>query len=165
MRRKPRTIIALDPTSRGMAYAVFSASELVDWGQRACGRSEEAALDFVDGLVTDEDATLVIEDWRATSRRCERVVQLLRRIARLAEERKLTLLVIPRRAVKAKWAAYGFTNKEAVAAALARRFPELAPYVPPPRKPWMSEQSQVNIFDAVALATDAMDERSKNVAC
>lgn len=165
MGRKRRSTIALDPTSRGLAYAVFAEGELVDWGHRGCGRSEEAALEFLGGLLGDEDAALVIEDWRVAARRCERVRRLLARMARFAEERKLTLVAIPRSAVRAKWAAHGLTNKEAVAAALARRFPELAPYVPPPRKAWMSEHSHTNIFDAVVLAAQAIEEAANGVAC
>jgi hypothetical protein len=36
---------------------------------------------------------------------------------------------------------------------LATRFPEeLAPRLPPKRKPWISEDYRMDIFDAVALA-------------
>jgi hypothetical protein len=36
---------------------------------------------------------------------------------------------------------------------IAKRFPEeLGSRLPPERKPWMSEDSRMNIFDAVALA-------------
>ena len=42
-------------------------------------------------------------------------------------------------------------NKETIAAKVAERFPELRPYLPPPRKPWMSEDERMNVFDAVGL--------------
>ena len=34
----------------------------------------------------------------------------------------------------------------------SKRFPELAPRLPRSRKPWMSEDYRMSIFDAVALA-------------
>jgi len=43
-------------------------------------------------------------------------------------------------------------NKQLIAVAIGRRFPELAPHVPPYRKCWMSEDYRMSIFDAVALA-------------
>jgi hypothetical protein len=36
--------------------------------------------------------------------------------------------------------------------AIAKRFPELAPRLPRFRKPWMSEDYRMSIFDAVAMA-------------
>ncbi len=35
---------------------------------------------------------------------------------------------------------------------VAERFPELARYLPPERKPWMSEDLKMAIFDAAAFA-------------
>ena len=35
---------------------------------------------------------------------------------------------------------------------VAERFPELARYPPPERKPWMSEDLKMAIFDAAAFA-------------
>ena len=42
--------------------------------------------------------------------------------------------------------------KQEIAIAIAERFPELAPRLPRSRKPWMSEDYRMSIFDAVALA-------------
>ena len=39
-----------------------------------------------------------------------------------------------------------------IAVAIANRFPDLAPRLPRFRKPWMSEDYRMTIFDAVALA-------------
>jgi hypothetical protein len=47
----------------------------------------------------------------------------------------------------------GRGTKHALAEIIAKRFPEeLGSRLPPKRKPWMSEDSRMNIFDAVALA-------------
>jgi hypothetical protein len=47
----------------------------------------------------------------------------------------------------------GQGTKHALAEIMAERFPdELGSRLPPKRKPWMSEDSRMNIFDAAALA-------------
>jgi hypothetical protein len=46
---------------------------------------------------------------------------------------------------------FGASSKQEIAAAIANRFPELAPRLPRFRKPWMSEDYRMSIFDAVAL--------------
>ncbi len=38
-----------------------------------------------------------------------------------------------------------------MARAIAEQFPELVPRVPPVRKPWMSEDYRMSMFDAVGL--------------
>ena len=43
-------------------------------------------------------------------------------------------------------------NKNEIARFIAARFPELARSLPPERKPWMSEDSRMAIFDAAAFA-------------
>jgi len=48
--------------------------------------------------------------------------------------------------------AIGVTNKRQLAEAIAARIPAFERYLPPPRKPWMSEDSRMNLFDAAALA-------------
>ena len=46
----------------------------------------------------------------------------------------------------------GQGTKHALAEIIAKQFPEqLGLQLPPKRKPWMSEDSRMNIFDAVAL--------------
>jgi len=50
------------------------------------------------------------------------------------------------------WAGSDATTKQEIAIAIAERFPELAPRLPRFRKPWMSEDYRMSIFDAVALA-------------
>jgi hypothetical protein len=44
------------------------------------------------------------------------------------------------------------TTKHQIAVVIAGKFPELAPRLPPVRKPWMTEDARMAIFDAVALA-------------
>jgi hypothetical protein len=54
--------------------------------------------------------------------------------------------------VKQVFSESGASTKYEIAVAIAQRFPELAPRLPRFRKPWMSEDYRMSIFDAVALA-------------
>jgi hypothetical protein len=46
-------------------------------------------------------------------------------------------------------------NKDQIARLIVTRFPELAPRLPPERKPWTSEDTRMAIFDAAAFALAA----------
>jgi len=151
--RTRRSLVAVDPTARGIAFAFFSRGELLDWGHRRCGRDERAVIAFVEELVTSHDVRiLLLEDVASDrSRRRPRIGRLLRKLAIKVRAMRVSVLEIPREDVRIRWAAKGLTTKEAVAAAIARELPELQPFVPPPRKTWMCESPAVNVFDAVSL--------------
>ena len=46
----------------------------------------------------------------------------------------------------------GVSNKHDLAMVVALHIPAFERYVPPPRKPWKSEDARMGIFDAAALA-------------
>jgi hypothetical protein len=96
---------------------------------------------------------LVLEDYAGKdSRRCRRVVELIDEISELAVKRKVKAKTFSRADVKKVFAESGATTKQEIALAIAMRFPELAPRLPRFRKPWMSEDYRMSIFDAAALA-------------
>jgi len=100
-----------------------------------------------------------VEDYiDKTSRRCARVQWLLRNIAKLASALNIRSEMVSRRAVRALFVSEGGATKHQVAVAIAKQFPELAPRVPLPRKPWMSQDERMSIFDAAALALVALKE-------
>jgi hypothetical protein len=45
----------------------------------------------------------------------------------------------------------GFTNKQMLASLIAKHIPAFERHVPPPRKPRMSEDARMGLFDAAAL--------------
>lgn len=53
---------------------------------------------------------------------------------------------------------HSHANKFVEAAALAKAFPELAPLLPAPRKPWDSEPKPIIYFEALALALSALGD-------
>ena len=153
--KEPR-ILAIDPTSRGFGYAVLEGpTGLVDWGVTEGLRADNR---WVTAHVTNllrryTPARLVFENVQAEStRRRKRVRKLLEDLERLARGSDVAVVVASREQVKRMFADAGATNKEEIADAILRHFPELQPSRPPIRKPWMSEDARMAIFDAVAFA-------------
>ena len=62
-----------------------------------------------------------------------------------------TVVMLPRDSVLKTFEPSG-TTKHEIALAIAQAFPELTSRLPRKRRPWMSEDESMNVFDAVALA-------------
>jgi hypothetical protein len=149
-----RSILAIDPASRGLAFAFFESGELLDWGTRKCRDTETGLLDHLfDRLKVD---VLVVENPDAPgSARRPRMRRLLRSLRAHAESRGIVVMSESRHDVRRGWASRGMTTKHAVAAAIAALFPELQPIVPHKRKVYRSEEARAEIFDAISLALRA----------
>lgn len=150
-----KRILAIDPTPRGFGYVVFEGSErLVDWGTRnvRAQKNRESIRAVSELLNLYRPQLLVLEDVNARrSRRRKRVCDLLAALELHGRERGLTVRRISSYRVKQIFLARGIRNKHQVARFIAARFPELERYLPPERKPWMSEDPKTAIFDAAAL--------------
>jgi hypothetical protein len=72
-------------------------------------------------------------------------------IAELGEERGIPMYMYTRKDVCSAFGYLGALNKQIIAEAIAKRIPAFERYVPPPRKPWMSEDARMGLFDAAAL--------------
>lgn len=149
-----RSVIAIDPNSRGLAFAFFEGGDLLDWGTR---RDDGHELDLLDRLLRSYRADLVVlEDPDAPrSERRPRMRRLLRLMARQAREHGTAMVTVSRYAVRQEWARGGFTTKHAVAKEIGAMFPEIEPLVPRRRKVFRSEQARTEIFDAVSLVVHA----------
>jgi Holliday junction resolvasome RuvABC endonuclease subunit len=151
-----KRILAIDPTHRGFGYVLFEGPErLIDWGVRhVLGQKNKASLRAATELIDlYRPHILVIEDVEAKG--CwkrGRVRQLLAALELRARGRGLTVRRVSWKKVKRTFAARGITNKHQTARFIATRFPELARYVPPERRTWMSEDLRTAVFDAAAMA-------------
>jgi len=148
-------VLAIDPASRGLGYALFEGPDsLIDWGFRNIRRQQKdvQSVAFVKTLLSRyKPDVLVIESFDAMNHahRSVRVLALLNAFASVAGKSGVRCERISRHAVRA---AVFASNKYAIARKLALRFPETKRWCPPPRKLWLSEDSRINIFDALALA-------------
>lgn len=157
-RMVPRRILAVDPAVRALAFAVIEGPEtLVDWGRKeARADKNRSVIAGVRDLIALYQPDLLVAEncGDKDSRRRPAVRALIREITAAAKAAGVPTACISRGAVLRAFAepAPNRTNKESVAKQIAARFPELAPLLPPHRKRWMSEDSRINVFDAVALA-------------
>ena len=148
-------VLAIDPSTRGFGFAILEGpNRLIDWGVKETKTDKnKKTLKLVADLIERyQPRVIVVEDYSGKgSRRCRRVRELIEDISKLAAKRKIKIKSFSRVKVKQAFFESGALNKYEIASAIAKRFPELAPRLPRFRKPWMSEDYRMSIFDAVAL--------------
>src|SRR5262249_25241455 len=94
----------------------------------------------------------------------DRVRELIDDISKLAVQRKLKVRRFSRVKVKQAFSESGASTKYEIAIAIAKRFPELAPRLPRFRKPWMSEDYRMSIFDAVGFVLTVFHFRTAEIS-
>jgi len=153
--RRYAFVLAIYVNTRGFAFVLFEGSLApVDWsvrelrGPRKQARCLARIVTLLDQFLPD---VLVLQDTSATLR-ARRITELNEAIAALAEARGLPVYVYSRDKVREAFAHFGVNNKQALAEIIAKHIPAFERYVPPPRKPWKSEDARMGIFDAAALA-------------
>lgn len=146
-------VLAIDPASKGIGFAVLEGpGRLVAWGVKHANANEKC-LQHASALSCQyQPDVLVVErtDVRDCRRR-PRAIELIGDVLALARERELRARRVSRRVMLRSFGRSGFATKRQVAVALSVRFPELNRYLPPERKPWMSEDERMSIFDALAF--------------
>lgn len=149
-------ILAIDPTTSGFGFAVLEGPDfLVDWGIKETQDDKHAqCLKLIGTLIARYQPDMIVTENPSgkRSRRCARVRALIASIVALARERTCRTRSFTRAEVYKPFPHVDKPNKHRIANAIAEQFPELAPRLPPFRKPWMSEDVRMSIFDAMALA-------------
>jgi hypothetical protein len=148
---KNSILLAIDPTSRGFAFAVLEApAYLVDWGSKKAASSN--ILQKVDELVSRyQPDVLVLEDLGADgARRRKRARREIGSIERRALKRGVRIERVSRLAVLDAIAPE--KSKYEVALRLAEIFPVLANRLPRKRKTWTPEEARMSVFDALGIA-------------
>jgi len=150
----PKRVLAIDPTSRGFGFVVLeSPTTLIDWGVKVIRQQNEARiLGKVSKLIRHYTPEIIVLEDSKGSRRCQRIQSLLVSVARLAATDGLKIRCIPVSRVKKVFQTFRANTKYEIAHAVAQQLPELAPRLPRYRKAWMTEDYQMAIFDAAALA-------------
>lgn len=149
-------VLAVFPTSRGFGYAVFEGPlGPVDWGVKEVrGDKNRQSLERIRELIEwfRPDAIVLEHCGGSGSHRSDRVKCLVQGLKRLARRYDITIQSYSRAQMRAYFSRVGAVTKYEIAKAVAGQLPELEPWLPPPRKLWMSEDPRLSIFDAVALA-------------
>lgn len=151
-------ILSIALSTKGFGFAVLDVGgTLANWGTKTTKGKDKNAESLVKAneVITHyRPDVLVLEDTSARhSRRAPRIRKLSKRIIKLAAKNQLKVRLFSREQVMKSFFADGNGTKYALAELIAQRFPEeLAHRLPPERREWMSEDSRMDIFDAVALA-------------
>jgi Holliday junction resolvasome RuvABC endonuclease subunit len=155
--RRYALVLAIYLNTRGFAFVIFeSALSPVDWGVKEVRGSRKHArclAKVVAILDQYQPDVLVIQDtWSQDTSRARRIVKLNAAIAELAPPRGMALYVYSRADVWDAFRDVGVSNKQDLARVVALHIPFFERLVPPPRKPWKSEDARMGIFEAAALA-------------
>ena len=153
--KNQKRILAIYPSSRGFGFSVLEGRDrLIDWGvvqtkDDKHRRTIARVTRFMARYTPDE---VVTEDPMKSPYRSARIRKLLAGVQDLAVMKRVQWRGVSRGQVRETFRTSGPVTKYRIAQGIAGHFPELASRLPPPRKPWMSEDARMAIFDAVAVA-------------
>lgn len=149
--------LALDPTKDGFAFAVLQGSEtLLDWACSEVGRKKpEQWHSRIEKLIARYDPEIVVLEDVEHSRRGKWARRFALDVESFVRAQGIDVRKVTRREVQEAFAGSGKTKYE-IAVAIANLFPELEPRLPRRRKPWMSEDKRMSIFDAISFALVAL---------
>ncbi|MGY4282627.1 hypothetical protein ACVWXO_001847 [Bradyrhizobium sp. LM2.7] len=85
------------------------------------------------------------------NRRATRIRKLNRDVTEFADRCGVLVRTYLRAQIIEQFDEFGVTTKQGIAQTIAKRIPALMLYLPPLRKPWMSEDARMGVFDAAVL--------------
>lgn len=159
-------ILAIAPSAKGIGFAVLEQPQhLVDWGVKSAkGDKNAVSLQRAEELIAKYQPTLLVLQDTRDSRRAPRIKKLIRNIHALASCRMIEVALLLRENVNQSLHPDDGATKCEIAQIIAQRFPqELGSRLPPMRKLWQSEDSRMDIFDAVALALTVQQEKVRGL--
>lgn len=148
-------VLSIYPTSKGFGFVVMErGKELIDWGtKRSRVKKSQKNKDCVKratSLMKEYQPDAVILPEADDPRRCLRIRNLTRQIAKKARTKNIQVVTVTRGEVQKRFAPYGATTKYARAKLIAEWYPPLKPMLPRPRKAWESEDGRLGAFGATA---------------
>lgn len=150
-------ILAIAPSTRGFGFAVMEGDTLIDWGVKSVqGDKNPGSIMKIRELMDQYQPSVVVspDALARDSRRAPRIRELVKQTITLARSHNIKVVLSTRGQVMKSFFANGKGTKYVVARVLAEQFPdELADRLPPKRRPWMSEDYRMDIFEAVALGS------------
>lgn len=160
-----KRILAIDPIYRGFGFAVLEGPRrLVDWGvagsaDRDVSESVKRVVDLVERYGPDVVVTEKVE--AVGGRRRMRARRLIALVEEVATANAAKVGRVPRLELLEEFPEMRPFSKDRVAAVIAARFPELRSSLPAVRRPWMSEDTRMAIFDAVAFGLAYLSRRER----
>jgi len=148
-------VMGFHPTARGFGWVVFEGPfRPIDWGLVSARKDKNATcLKRLDGMLHRfAPEVLVLEAYdRQSSRRARRIARLGASVRRAADLRGVEIVVYQRAQVREAFAETGAKTRREIAEAVARHLDAFRHRLPPPRKPWDSEDAREALFAAAAV--------------
>lgn len=151
-----RLVLAVYLSSRGFAFVLFEGPlSPYDWGVHAIHgpRKNAYCLRRIDKILkTYRPDALIAQDMSiAGTRRADRIQRLNESIAEAADAYGVPIYAYSHHHVRHIFRTLPIVTKQTMAEAVAKNIPVFERYLPPERKPWMSEHARMALFDAAAL--------------
>jgi hypothetical protein len=139
-------LLAVAAATGRIAYVYLIGDRLMDWriSDKASHSPEDAENSVKRWILALQPDVVVTEIPVSKTRKGDNTRHLIDAIAKVAEEAPLLDIQVTREQV--------YPNKYVEAAALAKRYPELEPWVPRPRRFFDNEHRNTVLFEAMALA-------------
>jgi Holliday junction resolvasome RuvABC endonuclease subunit len=162
MRKKDRKrILAIDPGTRNIGFALLDNGDLVHYGVKTTGRRQTPHEKLREGrklilrLINDfRPHTLVVEKTFFANNRNSALLNVFAdEIKALGKRKGLQVHSLAANTVRKIICGNGVASKDDVARAMVSHYPELRPYLTADRR-W-KERYHRNMYDAVALAIAA----------
>lgn len=149
-------VLAVDPVVRGFAFAIMEGQNtLVRVGIKHIEEDKHRrCLKRIAELLEQYPLdAIIVEDYKGMgSRRSLRVQRLINAVRNLAAQKGLKTYSFSREEIWRFFSRFNVVTRYEIATAIVDRLPQLARRLPPPPKFWETENNEMNIFDAVALA-------------
>lgn len=165
MNKKPTTrILALDPGTRYLGYAVLDGRKLLYHGVKVLPATEDAniactaAIKAVAEIINHlHPSVLALErSFHGPSKRLARQVRLVGQLRKLGRKHQLYTVCYAPTTVRKYLCGSGWANKRDVAQMVAWRYPEMRPYIV--REAQWKERFHCHMFDAVAVGLYALSQ-------
>jgi hypothetical protein len=156
-RRRYDLVFAVYLQARGFAFVLFEGwLAPVDWGvydARGAHKNARCLTRIASLLALHTPDVLVLQDMSERgTHRANRIRELNGDAAELANQHGILVRTYSRAQIIEYFEELGTVTKHGIAETIAKHIPALNLYLPPARKSWMSEDTRMGIFDAVALA-------------
>jgi hypothetical protein len=154
--RKYPLIAAIYPNTRGFAFVVFEGPFApVDWGTTAARGFDknQHCLKMATRLFAHYSPELLLLQDTSTeeAHRAERIRFLNNDLAVIANDEGVEVIRVTRAQVRRTFSYLDAPTKHQIATAIVRHIPAFERLLPRIRKPWMSEDARMGIFDATSL--------------
>ena len=164
-RQRYNLVLSVYATARGLAYVLFEGeANPVDWGRAECRgptKNHRAIERFITLIERHRPDVVILQDPDDLIRRgSRRAGQLAWGFAAHAEGHGIPSVTRSRRDVLTAFAHLCPCTKHTIAQAIIEMIPVFGQHQPPRRKPWMSEDSRMALFDAAALTISYFAEQN-----